>query len=198
VARGIKQLGLRPRRTIRFVLFTGEEQGMWGSAGYVKSHAAELDQHVAAVIFDISSGRTEGFYLNGRDELRRAVEDALRVVRGKRIWNNPLEGVDGTDNFDFLLAGVLNLVANQDPIPYLPDYHAESDIFDMVDAREAKNNDGIAAALVWGLANSKNPPARRQTRVEVEKLLRDTKLDEQMKAFGQWEEWVAGKRGVSK
>ena len=198
VARGIKQLGLRPRRTIRFVLFTGEEQGMWGSAGYVKSHAAELDQHVAVVIFDIGSGRTQGFYLNGRDELRRAVEDALRVVRGKRIWNNPLEGVDGTDNFDFLLSGVPNLVANQDPIPYLPDYHAESDVFDMVDAREAKNNDGIAAALVWGLANSRNPPARRQTRVEVEKLLRDTKLDEQMKAFGQWEEWVARKRGVSK
>ncbi|HYY42572.1 MAG TPA: M20/M25/M40 family metallo-hydrolase, partial [Pyrinomonadaceae bacterium] len=43
VARAIKQLGLRPRRTIRFALFTGEEQGMFGSAGYVASHARELD-----------------------------------------------------------------------------------------------------------------------------------------------------------
>jgi hypothetical protein len=171
---------------------------MWGSAGYVRSHAAELGNHVAVVIFDIGSGRTEGFYLNGRDELRRHVEDALRAIRGKRIWNNPLEGVDGTDNFDFLLAGVPNLVANQDAIPYLPDYHAESDVFDMVNVREAKNNDGIAAALVWGLADSRNPPARRQTRSEVEKLLVDTKLDEQMKAFGQWDDWVSGKRGVNR
>jgi len=198
VARGIKSLGIRPRRTIRFVLFTGEEQGMWGSAGYVKTHAAELDQHAAVVIFDIGSGRTEGFYLNGRDELRRTVEEALRPVRGKRVWSNPLDGIDGTDNFDFLLAGVPNLVANQNALPYLPDYHAESDVFDAVDIKEAKNNDGIAAALVWGLANSPNSPLRRQTRGEVEKLLHDTKLDEQMKAFDQWDDWVNGKRGISK
>jgi hypothetical protein len=52
--------------------------------------------------------------------------------------------------------------------------------------------------LVWGLAERPEPPARHQTRAEVEKLLRDTKLDEQMKGLGQWDDWVAGKRGVSK
>lgn len=172
---------------------------MWGSAGYVKSHAAELDNHVVAVIFDIGSGRTDGFYLNGRDELRSDVVEALKVVGGgKRIWSNPLDGIDGTDNYDFLLSGVPNLVANQNPIPYLPDYHGESDTFDAVDLAEAKNNDAVAAALIWGLANSAKPPARRQTRSEVERLLRDTKLDEQMKAFDQWEDWVNRKRGVSK
>ncbi len=40
VARAIHELGLQPRRTIRFALFTGEEQGMWGSAGYVQRHSA--------------------------------------------------------------------------------------------------------------------------------------------------------------
>jgi carboxypeptidase Q len=108
-----------------------------------------------------------------------------------------LEGVDGTDNFDFLLSGVPNFVANQDWAPYLPDYHAESDTFDMVDAREARANVAIASALVWGLANSE-ARAPRQSRAEVDKLLKDTKLDEQMKAMGQWDDWVAGRRGVSK
>jgi hypothetical protein len=54
----------------------------------------------------------------------------------------------------------------------------------------------IASVLVWGLAESSERPAKRQSRAEVEKLLIDTKLDEQMKAFRQWEAWAAGKRGV--
>lgn len=198
VARGFAELGLTPRRTVRFALFTGEEQGMWGSAGYVRQHANELDRHAAAVVFDIGSGRTIGFFLNGREDLRKPVESALAAVAGLGPSNHAPDALDGTDNFDFLLSGVPNLVANQDPAPYLPDYHAESDVFDMVDFREARNNAAIASALVWGLANDPAPPPHRQTRAEIEKVLRDTRLDEQMKAFGQWEDWASGRRGIAK
>ena len=198
VLRGLAQLELRPRRTVRFVLFTGEEQGMWGSAGYVNRHAAEMDRHVAVVVFDVGSGRTSGFYLNGRSELRGAVDAALAGVAGLSPMHHSEEALDGTDNFDFLLAGVPNLVARQDFGPYLPDYHAESDTFDKVDAREARMNEAIAAALVWGLADAAERPGRRQGRAEVERLLSETRLDEQMKALGQWEDWLAGKRGGRK
>jgi Iap family predicted aminopeptidase len=197
-ARGIRELQAKPRRTIRFVLFTGEEQGMWGSAGYVQRHAAEMDRHVAAVIFDVGSGRTTGFYLSGREELRTPLEKALAGVSGLGVAENPVDGIDGTDNFDFLLSGVPNLVANQDAIPYLPDYHAESDTFDKVNAREAQANAAIATALVWKLADDPERFGRRLMRAEVEKLIMDTKLDAQMKAFGQWDDWNAGRRGVSK
>jgi carboxypeptidase Q len=190
VARGIKALGLKPRRTIRFVLFTGEEQGMVGSRGYVEKHAAELDNHVAVVIFDIGSGQTTGFMTNGRSELDGAVKDAYAAAGLPAPANIP-DGVDGTDNFDFLLAGVPNLVANQDAAPYLPNYHAESDTFDKVDGAAAARN-----AALWGLAQRTDRPATRQTRAQVDELLKATKLDEQMKAFGQWNEWAAGKRGV--
>ena len=61
IARGFKQLGIVPRRTIRFVLFTGEEQGMWGSRRYVEQHRAELGRHAAVVVFDTGSGRLTGF-----------------------------------------------------------------------------------------------------------------------------------------
>ncbi len=198
VARGIKQLGLVPRRTIRFVLFNGEEMGMWGSAGYVKRHAAELDRTVAMVTFDTGSGDTSGFYLNGREELDGPVKQAVAAAPGLPPMENSRGALDGTDNFDFLLSGVPNLVAMQDWAPYLPEYHAESDVYDRVDQHEAKVNDAIAAALVWGLANTPQRPARRQTRAEVEELLRSTRLDEQMKAFGQWASWVSGERGVSR
>lgn len=193
-ARAIKSLGIKPKRTIRFVLFTGEEQGMWGSAGYVKTHAKELDKHVATAIFDIGSGKITGFFLNGREDLRKPTETILSSVGN---FENPPDGIDGTDNFDFLLSGVPNLVANQDAIPYLPDYHAASDVFEMVDQKEAQRNAMIASVLVWGLAQTPMLPLKRQTRGEVEKLLVDTKLDEQMKAFNQWTQWTSGKRGVN-
>jgi Zn-dependent M28 family amino/carboxypeptidase len=128
VARAFKELGLQPRRTVRFVLFGGEEQGMWGSAGYVERHKAELDRHAAVVIYDIGSGRTRGFYVSGRPELRPVLAKALSIYSGMGPAAHSLEGVDGTDNFDFLLSGVPNFVADQDPAPYLPDYHAESDV----------------------------------------------------------------------
>jgi carboxypeptidase Q len=197
VARGLKELGLVPRRTLRFVLFTGEEQGMWGSAGYVQRHAAELDHHMAVVNFDIGSGRTTGFYLNGHPELRPPLDAALGAVAGLGPFAHSLEAVDLVDTFDFLLSGVPALLANQDVVPYLPDYHAESDVFDKVDGREAKVNAAIATAVVWGLAETPARPAQRQTRGEVEEVLKESRVDEQMKAFGQWEDWLAEKRGVT-
>jgi hypothetical protein len=106
-----------------------------------------------------------------------------------------LEGVDGTDNFDFLLSGVPNFVADQDPAPYLPDYHAESDVPDRVNVKEARRNAGIAATLVWSLANSPASIPKRQTRAQVDALLVKTKLVEQLQGFDQWEDWKAGRRG---
>jgi hypothetical protein len=197
IARSFKQLGVAPRRTVRFVLFTGEEQGMFGSEAYVLRHAREIGRHVAMITFDTGSGHTTGFYLNGREDLRRPIDQALAAVPGLAAPDDTLEVVDGTDNFDFLLSGVPNLIARQDWAPYLPNYHAESDVYEAVNPQEAKNNAALAAALVWGLAEAAERPAPRQSRAQVEQLLRDARVDEQMKGFGQWEDWVAGRRGVS-
>jgi carboxypeptidase Q len=198
VARSIKALGLVPRRTLRFALFTGEEQGMLGSEAYVLRHADEIGNHVAMIAFDTGSGRISGFYLNGREELRQPVNQALAAVGNMQVTGHTLEAIDGTDNFDFLLSGIPNLVAMQEWAPYLPNYHAESDVYDVVNGREAKTNAAIAAALIWGLAQSPDRPAPRQGRAEVEKLLRDTKLEDQMKGWGQWQDFASGKRGVSR
>jgi len=194
LARQIKALGLTPRRSIRFVLFTGEEQGMLGSMAYVNAHAAELDDHVAVVIYDIGSGKLSGMYLNGREELRAPVTGALARVASLGPFAHSLEALDGTDNFYFLLQGVPNIVGMQDPAPYLPDYHAESDTFDKVDAREAKGAEAALGALVWDLANRDARPGPRQTRSEVDALVKATHLDEQMKAFGQWDAWIAASK----
>jgi hypothetical protein len=191
LARQIVASGLKPRRTIRFALFTGEEQGMFGSNAYVTGHAKELDNHVAVVVYDIGSGKLEGMYLNGREELRRPVTDALARVASLGPFTHSIEALDGTDNFYFLLAGVPNLVGMQAAAPYLPDYHAESDTFDKVDAREAKSAEAALAAVVWDVANRDARLAPRQSRAEVEALLQASHVDDQMKAFGQWDAWIA-------
>jgi hypothetical protein len=196
VARAFHDLGLVPRRTVRFALFTGEEQGMVGSEAYVARHKNELDRFAAVIMFDMGSGHTSGFFLNGREELRKPVTEALSAVDGLKANEHLPDAIDGTDNFDFMISGVPNLVAFQDANTYLPDYHAESDTFDRVNTREEKTNQAVAAVLLWSLAENPERPAKRQTRAEVEKLVIDTKLDQQMKAFRQWDDFTAGKRGL--
>jgi len=198
LARQMKALGMKPRRTIRFALFTGEENGMIGSAAYAAAHRDEMPRMAMMMTADIGSGKTTGFFLNGREELRPVVEAALKpFIADPKNQQNAADALDGTDNFDFMLWGVPNLVANQDPTPYLPEYHAESDTFDKVDVAQAKENEAIDGAVVWEFANA---AARlpQQSRAEVAALLAASHVDEQMKAFAQWDAWAAGKRGLPK
>jgi len=197
-ARAFVQLGVHPRRTVRFVLFTGEEQGMLGSAAYVAQHQAEMGNHAMMLTFDTGSGHTTGFFLNGREELRNPLDAILRAAGVTGASEHVADAIDGTDNFDFLLSGVPNLVANQDAAPYLPDYHAESDTFERVNVKEAQRNNALAEVLVCGFADAPDRPAPRQSREEVEKLIRDTKLEEQMRVFDQWDDFASGRRGWPK
>jgi hypothetical protein len=194
VARAIAA-GPRPRRTIRFVLFTGEETGLLGSRGYVSRHRGELDRHVAVLIHDIGDGRVRGYFNNGRPELTPPLRAALAPVAAMDAAGSNDEAILGTDNFDFLLEGVPNFVADQDTGPYLADYHAESDTFDKVNLREARWNAAVAAVAAAGLANASGRPGPRQSRAEVGKLLSASGLESQMKTYGLWAEWENGKRG---
>lgn len=189
--------GPRPKRTIRFVLFTGEEAGLLGSYGYARSHRDELDRHVAVVIHDIGDGRITGYYTNGRADIDDAVRAVLAPVAARGAGGIDEEAILGTDNFDFLLEGVPNLVANQETSRYLADYHAESDTFDKVDPELARGNAAIAAIAVLGLANAPGRPGPRQSREEVLKILEDSRwrLADQMKIYGIWPDWESGKRG---
>jgi Zn-dependent M28 family amino/carboxypeptidase len=189
--------GPRPKRTIRFVLFTGEEAGLLGSYGYVRAHRDELDRHVAVVIHDIGDGKITGYYTNGRADIDDPVRAVLAPVASRGAGGVEEEAILGTDNFDFLLEGVPNLVANQETSRYLADYHAESDTFDKVDPELARGNAAVAAVTVFGLANAPKRIGPRQSREEILRILDDSrwKLAAQMKIYGIWGDWESGKRG---
>jgi carboxypeptidase Q len=194
-ARAIKASGLLPRRTIRFVLFSGEEQGTVGSYEYVKQHRAEMDKVRGMIAFDAGIGRVTGFSLGGRRDIDAAVHEILKPFASWYADANTYDANFGTDNFDFLVEGVPTLTANQEIANYLENYHAASDTFDKVDIRELKLNTVLAAVTAWGIADRTEPIGKRQTRAEIETLMKETGLDEQMKALGYWDSWQSGKRG---
>jgi hypothetical protein len=197
VARAIAA-GRRPRRTVRFVLFTSEETGLLGSLGYVRRHRNELDAHVAALIHDIGDGKVVGYFTNGRPELDAPVRAALAPAAGLGADTANDVAILGTDNFDFLLEGVPNFVAMQETERYLADYHASSDTFDKVDLDLARRNAAVAAVAVLGLANAPARPGPRQTRAQVQELLVREGLERQMQAYALWGDWQSGERGRAK
>jgi len=83
----------------------------------------------------------------------------------------------------------------RDRANYLPNYHAASDTFDKVDIRELKINSALAAVTVWGIADRVAPLGRRLSRSEMERLLKETHLDQKMEQLGYWEPWQKGTRG---
>jgi carboxypeptidase Q len=196
--RAIKASGLRPRRTIRFILFSGEEEGMVGSNAYVKDHRAELDKIAGVVIFDSGTGHVTGFSVGGRKDVVDAVSPMVASLQQFDAARLTTDVEWGTDNFDFMLEGVPTFVANNEEGNYLVNYHASSDTFDKVDLPQLKKQAAEAATLTLALANSSDRVGPRLTRAQIEQTLIENHADEQLKALGMWEEWQSGARGRQK
>src|SRR5207302_959216 len=110
--RAIKNSGLRPKRSIRFVLFSGEEQGTLGSEAYVRAHRNELDNAVGTIFFDEGTGPITGFSLGGRKDMVQVANELTAPLEPLGGMTQTTDAFIGTDNFDFLLEGVPNFVAN--------------------------------------------------------------------------------------
>jgi len=194
--RAIKASGLKPRRSIRFILFTGEEQGMLGSRAYATAHRSELDNAAGVAIIDAGIGRVTGFTLGGRKDVADAVGAIAKPLAHFNANVLTTDDVEwGTDNFDFLLEGVPTLVANQEAGNYLVNYHATSDTFDKVDIPQLKRHTAVMTVATFGMANAPERIGPRFTRAQIQKELRETHADEQLKPLGIWAEWESGKRG---
>jgi carboxypeptidase Q len=195
VARAIKAAGIKPRRTLRFLLWNGEEQGLLGSLAYVRAHRNELDRFVVYINFDAGIGRVTGYSLGGRRDLEAGVREALKPVESWGMNQHTLDASSGSDHVDFLLEGVPILDANQEEANYTVNYHASSDTFDKVDMRSLKLHTAYAAVTIHGVANREQRLGRRLARTEIERAMKETGFDQQLKIFGQWEQWEKGDRG---
>ncbi len=196
IAKHFVQLGITPKRTVRLVLWNGEEQGFYGSMAYTKQYENTMDDHVMALSVDIGSGAINGFFTGGRPDVLQATDQIVNWFKDLGPFINIDVPLVGTDNFDFMMVGVPNLVANHEEYNYALNYHAESDTYDKVDIVQLKKNTVIVAALTLEYANDLSIKLKRQTRSEIETLIVNTDLEDQMRAMmNVWDEWTTGIRG---
>jgi Zn-dependent M28 family amino/carboxypeptidase len=196
--RAIKASGVKPKRTIRFILFSGEEQGLIGSRAYAVAHRHELDRAAGVIIYDSGTGKTTGFSVGGRKDIVETAKQLIAPLAQFDVKDLKTEMEWGTDHFDFMLEGVPTFVADQDEANYLENYHAISDTYDKVDFPQLKKHVAEAAALSIGLANLPEKIGPRLTHDQIEQTMRDTNSVDLLKADGIWDDWVSGKRGRQK
>jgi len=196
--RAIKASGVKPRRTIRFVLFSGEEQGLIGSRAYAFSHRAELDKAAGVIVYDSGTGKTTGFSLGGRKDAVYTAKDLIAPLAQFGVKDLLTTMEWGTDHFDFMLEGVPTFVAEQEEANYLENYHAISDTYDKVDFAQLKKHVAEAAALSVGIADLPAKVWPRLTHDQIEQTMRESNSVDMLKANGIWDDWVSGRRGRAK
>ncbi len=197
IARQMHTMEIRPRRTIRFALWNGEEQGFFGSLAYTKEYEDQLAQHKMCMSVDIGSGKIIGFFMNGNSEFSTLLTELLGPVQAFGPYLNIPNAVVGTDNLDFMLQGVPNLVANHKPYNYGLNYHASSDTYDKVDLQSLKTNSAVVGAVTLGMANMTELSLKRSDREGVQAMIEEQNLEFSLRMFDLWEDWLAGRRGIA-
>ncbi len=196
--RAIKAASVRPKRSIRFLLFSGEEEGLIGSREYVAAHRNEMDNIAGVVIYDSGIGKVTGFSLGGRKDVVTNATNLIGPLKQFGADTLTTDAFYGTDHMDFLLEGIPTLVANQEEDNYLINYHAMSDTFDKVDLARLKKHVAGAAAITFAIADAPERLGPRLTREQISQTMVETHLDDQMKGFSAWDDWANGKRGRQK
>lgn len=155
----MKRLGIRPKRTVRFVAWMDEEQGSDGAQTYAQEHAGDLSNHIGALESDLGAGHPTGIVFSGKPELEqwlRPVARVLQSIGAATLQPSPEAGED----IDFITQkGVPGFAPNQDSRFYFNYHHTAADTFDKVNKRELNENAAVMTVLSYALAEaSENAP----------------------------------------
>jgi len=162
-ARLIIATGVKPRRTIRVALWSGEEEGLLGSLAYVKQHFGTAETPMpewfkldAYLNIDSGTGRTRGAGVFGPPEAAAVLRPVLAQftdwgVAGAASTNS--RAVGGTDSTSFNNAGLPGIGMSQDPIEYgSMTHHTNLDTYERIIPEDVKQDAAIIAAELWHLA----------------------------------------------
>jgi carboxypeptidase Q len=185
-AEAIMKSGDKPRRTIRFVLFTGEEEGLLGSLAYVKTHQSEVANHIAAVILDNGQGPVVGFQLGGRADLIPDVQKLATSLQAFGDLKVDDEVEFGTDTGPFILAGLPGINLDQDSPDYKYTHHSPVDTFDKVQADILDRDATVMALTAFWIADRPQRLASPWPQEKTAQMLVDKHQDTVLKLFGLW------------
>ncbi len=158
-ARLIQQLGLKPRRTIRLVLWTNEENGLDGAKTYRDRHRAELDRHIVALESDEGIFAPLGFNFTGSDAAMGVLRGAIPILEPLGAAKLGL-GAGGSDVSQLLKEGVPIMDLKTANSKYFWYHHTAADTIDKVDETEFRRCVAATAVMVWGLAELPEPLPR--------------------------------------
>jgi len=179
VAQAMKASGIQPRRTIRFVLFGGEEEGLLGSNSYVRAHVGELDKCAGVFITDTGSEPPLGWYIFGREDEKKALAPIKPLLDSLGAGDTTDEGrfTFETDNGAFTIHGVPSFVLWTPMEKYFLLHHKPSDTFDKVNQRDL--NLGVAVVGITALEFA--------DRAEPLHHLDESELTDQLKKIKQYD-----------
>jgi len=191
MARTFKELNLKTKRTIEFVLFMGEEQGLLGSKAYVNQAKQNktLDQVSFMLNYDMTND-PKGFSTS-REELEPLFKNwGADVVKIDTNFKNLfLAGASlHSDHQPFMLEGIPTGGGAGGRLPNNsgPYYHSDGDVFKLVDEQGLKNTVRYGAILTYALANTLKIPVTKQTEEKLEAFLISQRLKEPLKIAGEW------------
>ena len=185
-ADAIMRSGMKPRRTIRFVLFTGEEQGLDGSFAYVKQHQNELANHLGDLVLDEGQGPVSEFQMGGRDDLVASFQPfskSLANIREIKV-NEKVES--GTDTLPFSMAGLPGINMNQDSPDYKYTHHSAADALEAVKPDVLTQNATLMALTAFWIADRPDRFAIPWSRERTARMLREQGQYGFLKAFSLW------------
>ena len=185
-ADAIVRSGVKPRRTIRFVLFTGEEQGLDGSFAYIKQHKAELANHLGDLVLDEGQGPVNEFQLGGRDDLVTSFQPfakSLANIRETKV-NEKVES--GTDTLPFSIIGLPGINMNQDSPDYKYTHHSAADALEAVKPDVLTQNSTLMALTAYWIADRPDRFAAPWSAERTAKMLRAQGQYDILKAFNLW------------
>ena len=176
-ARILKALQIRPKHTIRFVFFSGEEQLANGSRAYVEQHKAELDNIRAMINTDSGAQQPLGLQLNGRQDLEAATRELLKPLAPFGADGISLDADFDSDHESFMVAGVpaYELLVKRDD--YDVRHHTIVDTFERIHPSLLGMHTAMLAVIGYQFANANERPGRRLSPAEVVELLNKTGLE---------------------
>lgn len=191
MARTFKKLKLQTKRTVEFVMFMGEEQGLLGSKAYVAQGLK--DKNLGQVRFMLNYDMTND--PKGFSTTRKEMEPLFKgwgaeVAKIDTGFKNLFQAGAGlhSDHQPFMLEGIPTGGGAGGKLPNNsgPFYHSDGDGFHLVDEQGLKNTVRYSAMLTYALANTPKIPVKRFTNAELKIFLESQKLKEPLKIAGEW------------
>ena len=183
VAQAVMASGVKPKRTMRFVLFGGEEQGTIGSIRYAEMHAGELNRCVGVFVTDTGAQAPKGWYDFGRSD----EADALKTIQplldslGAGGVSENGQFTFETDESAFLVKGVPAFVLWTPVDQYFKIHHKPSDTFDKVNQRDLNLGAATVGVTAFAFADASNQLPQYSAQQVIDQL-------KAVKAYGQYED----------